>query len=289
MLDLNDMGPELYASPWFLTLHVSRTKDVSVILYLWDRLIVELSHDPLLHYFLSLALLLSKRDELIAEQSVCTSLFAFALYGLVTLLFFHSFRPIHSVYPLFHFCLDSHRLYLLQTLLPSFSPFLSLSLLFLLLYHLMVPYFAPSLTTCITYYFPTLTQVMLPEKLTRLSLTSIPQVDALIKKAKSLRECTPASFSFQLHMLTTRKISVDSIEYRRLLKAPCVAVSAAEVFAHVSQRPPELIASPTAGSSPSASSSPSNTSASGTPPTSNGQATVQYFILDCRTQRVCCY
>lgn len=69
-LDKHDMGPELYASAWFMTLHVSRTRSLSVVLRLWDLLLLDLGADPLLHFFLSLALLLSHRQTLLAEQPV---------------------------------------------------------------------------------------------------------------------------------------------------------------------------------------------------------------------------
>jgi uracil phosphoribosyltransferase len=68
-LDMHQMGPELYASSWFITLHANRC-EMSVLLCLWDHLLLEIELDPLLHYFVSLALLMSKRKLLLAEQNV---------------------------------------------------------------------------------------------------------------------------------------------------------------------------------------------------------------------------
>jgi hypothetical protein len=68
-LDQLDLGPELYASSWFITLYSNRTKP-EVLLHLWDLLLLESEDDPLLHYFFSLALLISHRKKLLAEDMV---------------------------------------------------------------------------------------------------------------------------------------------------------------------------------------------------------------------------
>lgn len=68
-LDQHDMGPELYSSSWFITLHANRCKQ-DVLLRLWDHLFLELEDDRLLHYYVSLTLLVSYRDEILAENEV---------------------------------------------------------------------------------------------------------------------------------------------------------------------------------------------------------------------------
>ena len=68
-LDTHDMGPELYASSWFITLYSNRCK-LEVTLYLWDLLVLESQDDPLLHYFVSLALLIANRAALLKESAV---------------------------------------------------------------------------------------------------------------------------------------------------------------------------------------------------------------------------
>lgn len=68
-LDQYDMAPELYASPWFITLHANRAK-LDVTLRLWDELLLELQGNALLHYFVSLALLVSHRDTLLGSGVV---------------------------------------------------------------------------------------------------------------------------------------------------------------------------------------------------------------------------
>lgn len=66
-LDKNDMGAELYAASWFLTLHANRCVE-NVLLYLWD--FVLLNEDCLFHYFVSLSLLLSQREKILKENPV---------------------------------------------------------------------------------------------------------------------------------------------------------------------------------------------------------------------------
>lgn len=66
-LDKNDMGPELYAASWFLTLHANRCAQ-EVLLYLWDHIL--LNEDVLYHYFISLALLISQREKILVENPV---------------------------------------------------------------------------------------------------------------------------------------------------------------------------------------------------------------------------
>lgn len=79
---------QLYASSWFITLYANRLRAVSpfngmlsdadsvimlsaavvvdqdTLLYFWDLLLLESEEDPLLHYFVSLALLSSQRYEI---------------------------------------------------------------------------------------------------------------------------------------------------------------------------------------------------------------------------------
>lgn len=68
-LDQYDMGPELYASSWFITLFSNRL-DIDVLLHLWDSLILEREEDSLLHVFVSLSLLISHREEIMNENVV---------------------------------------------------------------------------------------------------------------------------------------------------------------------------------------------------------------------------
>ena len=68
-LDANDMGPELYASSWFITLYANRCK-MEVVLYLWDVMLLEAADDPMLHYFVSLALLIANRAAILKEPNV---------------------------------------------------------------------------------------------------------------------------------------------------------------------------------------------------------------------------
>jgi len=68
-LDNCELGPELYANSWFITLYANRVKP-DVLLYLWDLLILESDSDALLHYFVSLALLISHRETVLEESMV---------------------------------------------------------------------------------------------------------------------------------------------------------------------------------------------------------------------------
>ena len=68
-LDTHDMGPELYASSWFLTLYANRCR-LEVTLFLWDGLLLDSAEEPLLHYYLSLALLIANRAALLHESAV---------------------------------------------------------------------------------------------------------------------------------------------------------------------------------------------------------------------------
>eukprot|EP00808_Paulinella_micropora_P024123 g6238.t1 len=68
-LEQYDMGPELYASSWFITLHANRLKP-EPLLALWDQLLLEAHEDTMLHYFVSLALLISHRKLILHERMV---------------------------------------------------------------------------------------------------------------------------------------------------------------------------------------------------------------------------
>ena len=68
-LDAAEMGPELYASSWFITLYANRCK-MEVVLYLWDTLVLEAEDDCMLHYFVSLALLIANRAAILKEPTV---------------------------------------------------------------------------------------------------------------------------------------------------------------------------------------------------------------------------
>ena len=67
-LDRADIGPELYASSWFLTLHANRCK-FEVMLALWDQLFLEAEAQPRLHYDVSLALLIAHRVAVLKESN----------------------------------------------------------------------------------------------------------------------------------------------------------------------------------------------------------------------------
>lgn len=68
LLDQNDLLPELYAVPWFVTLF-ARGLELSLLYQLWDIYIVY--NDPFLHYYMALALILDTRTELFAEKEEC--------------------------------------------------------------------------------------------------------------------------------------------------------------------------------------------------------------------------
>lgn len=68
-LEEHDLGPELYASSWFITLFSNRCK-LSVLYYLFDVLILDCRNDPHLNFWVSLALLIHHRETLLAEQIV---------------------------------------------------------------------------------------------------------------------------------------------------------------------------------------------------------------------------
>ena len=59
LLDQYDVGPELYAMQWFLTLFTRAAVTTGDLLRLWDFLFVH--GDPVLVYFVALAFLRSKR------------------------------------------------------------------------------------------------------------------------------------------------------------------------------------------------------------------------------------
>jgi len=57
--------PELYATPWFITLF-SRKNQVDLVHAFWDAYFVE--NDPFLHYFLAIALLRQNRDFILSQE-----------------------------------------------------------------------------------------------------------------------------------------------------------------------------------------------------------------------------
>ena len=61
------LRPELYARPWLMHLHATNTGRLDVLSRLWDRYLFE--GDPLLNFFVSVALLMRARDRLMAETS----------------------------------------------------------------------------------------------------------------------------------------------------------------------------------------------------------------------------
>ena len=62
-VDHHNILPELYATPWFITLF-ARDCHLDVLYFLWDVYLIE--DDPFFHYFLALALLIQQRDRLLS-------------------------------------------------------------------------------------------------------------------------------------------------------------------------------------------------------------------------------
>ncbi|CEP00662.1 hypothetical protein PBRA_001716, partial [Plasmodiophora brassicae] len=170
-LDDNDMSPELYASPWFMTVFANRLP-FSVLLYVWDCLMFH--HEPLILYFLAAALLISNSDS-IRSQSV----------------------------------------------------------------------------------------VVLPEKLTQLSVVSVANVDELFATANNLLSSTPVSFVTYFRSVVSRNVTVDSALYQRIAALECISIAAEEVIGHCY---PALNAPP---------QSPRVAQAS-------PRSALQFFIIDCR-------
>ena len=84
-VDSHNILPELYATPWFITLF-ARDLHVDVLSFLWDVYLIE--DDPFLHYFLALALLMQQRDRLLHmdASSLPVSLRKLQLQSLLPLL-----------------------------------------------------------------------------------------------------------------------------------------------------------------------------------------------------------
>lgn len=67
-LDQLSIGPELYASPWFLTLFASRIENISIVLDLWENYMAE--NDPLYSVFIAAALVSCNKNKILScEQS----------------------------------------------------------------------------------------------------------------------------------------------------------------------------------------------------------------------------
>eukprot|EP00168_Porphyra_purpurea_P011151 TRINITY_DN2813_c0_g1_i1.p1 TRINITY_DN2813_c0_g1~~TRINITY_DN2813_c0_g1_i1.p1 ORF type:complete len:1064 (-),score=268.75 TRINITY_DN2813_c0_g1_i1:418-3609(-) len=90
LLERNGMTPDLYATSWFVTLF-ARNFSVEAVLALWDLLLLE--DNPLGPYFFALALLLSKRDVLVATDP---SLLPETLMGLTA----HSALEVRTLWTL---------------------------------------------------------------------------------------------------------------------------------------------------------------------------------------------
>ena len=67
VLDQNDIVPELYATPWFVTCF-SRDLPLEALYILWDHYLLQLVTDqfPYQHYFVCVAILILKRDTILA-------------------------------------------------------------------------------------------------------------------------------------------------------------------------------------------------------------------------------
>jgi hypothetical protein len=68
-VEQSEILPELYATPWFITLF-ARKLSLDLVYLLWDIYLVE--DDPFLHYFVALALLIRNRHVLLKVD--CDSL-----------------------------------------------------------------------------------------------------------------------------------------------------------------------------------------------------------------------
>ena len=84
-VDHHNILPELYATPWFITLF-ARDCHLDVLYFLWDVYLIE--DDPFFHYFLALALLVQQRDHLLSldASALPISLRQLRLSSLLTLL-----------------------------------------------------------------------------------------------------------------------------------------------------------------------------------------------------------
>jgi hypothetical protein len=69
---VTDLLPDVYATPWFITLFSSKLPLDSVY-QLWDIYFVE--DDPFLHLFFTLSLLISNRDLIFESQNIAKVVF----------------------------------------------------------------------------------------------------------------------------------------------------------------------------------------------------------------------
>lgn len=69
ILDQNDVIPELYATPWFLTLF-SRTLPLKALYVLWDHYLVSLAKEEFLyvHFFVCLGVLMDSRESILGAD-----------------------------------------------------------------------------------------------------------------------------------------------------------------------------------------------------------------------------
>ncbi|CAG9311717.1 TBC1D23_4 [Blepharisma stoltei] len=65
-LDDNKIGPELYATPWFITLFASKIADVEVLYELWEKYMNE--NDKLFFLFVALALMIKSRNSILRSD-----------------------------------------------------------------------------------------------------------------------------------------------------------------------------------------------------------------------------
>ena len=66
-LNENGIGPELFATPWFLTLFANKISDIELLYELWDFIIEE--KDPFNSLFISVSFLLSRRNEILRTHA----------------------------------------------------------------------------------------------------------------------------------------------------------------------------------------------------------------------------
>lgn len=64
-LQRNDIAPEIYAYPWFITLLSSKV-ELDIVYHLWDIMLME--NDPLLILYISLALMIRSKKVIISVE-----------------------------------------------------------------------------------------------------------------------------------------------------------------------------------------------------------------------------
>lgn len=60
----HEIGPEMFATSWFLTLFSNKIGDIAIVYSLWEHVMVE--NDPLFILFLGMGFLASSKAELVS-------------------------------------------------------------------------------------------------------------------------------------------------------------------------------------------------------------------------------